>query len=170
MKQNFASALKAVLAHEGGFSDHPLDPGGMTNLGVTKRVWEEWRGRPVSVKEMLFLTPEIVAPMYKAKYWDRIRGDDLPAGIDYIVFDAAVNSGTGRAIKWLQGAVGVETDGDLGPKTLAAVALQNPLMLAKAYGDRRLSFLHDLPTWDTFGRGWARRVAEVTSAANTMTA
>ena len=170
MKQNFASALKAVLAHEGGFSDHPLDPGGVTNLGVTKRVWEEWRGRPVSIKEMMALTPEIVAPMYKSKYWDRIRGDDLPAGIDYIVFDAAVNSGTGRAIKWLQAAVGVETDGDLGPKTLAAVALQNQLMLAKAYGDRRLSFLHDLPTWDTFGRGWARRVAEVTSAANTMTA
>lgn len=165
MKQNFASALKAVLAHEGGFSDHPLDPGGMTNLGVTRRVWEEWRGRPVSVKEMASLTPELVAPMYKAKYWDKVRGDDLPAGIDYVVFDAAVNSGPGRAIKWLQGAVGAEPDGALGPKTLAAVRAQIPSVLAKAYGDRRLAFLHDLPTWDTFGRGWAKRVEEVARAA-----
>jgi len=159
MKQSFAPALRAVLQHEGGFSDHPLDPGGITNLGVTKRVWEEWRGRQASIKEILALTPEIVAPMYKAKYWDKIRGDDLPAGLDYVVFDAAVNSGPGRAAKWLQSAVGVEPDGDIGPKTLKAIAAHDLPTLIKAYGDRRLSFLHDLPTWDTFGRGWARRVA-----------
>ena len=99
MKENFDSALEAILHHEGGYVNHPADPGGMTNLGVTKRVWEEWVGHEVDEKTMRALTPEIVGPMYKAKYWDKIKGDDLPAGVDYIVFDAAINSGPGRAAK-----------------------------------------------------------------------
>ena len=161
MKDNFDEALKAVLHHEGGFSHHPADPGGMTNLGVTKRVWEEWVGHQVDEKAMRALTPEMVGPMYKAKYWDKIKGDDLPAGVDYAVFDAAVNSGPGRAAKWLQACVGVEPDGGIGPKTLAAVAKFDPAELVDDYGKRRLSFLMDLPHWPTFGKGWGRRVADV---------
>jgi len=170
MRENFAEALQAVLHHEGGFVNHPADPGGMTNLGVTKAVWEEWVGHPVDEKAMRALTPAAVAPMYKAKYWDKIRGDDLPTGVDYAVFDAAVNSGPGRAAKWLQACVGVEPDGGIGPKTLAAVAKFNPADLVEGYAKRRLSFLMDLPHWGTFGKGWSRRVAEVQTVASTMTA
>ena len=161
MKDNFESALKAILHHEGGYVNHPADPGGMTNLGVTKRVWEEWVGHEVDEKTMRNLTPEIVGPMYKAKYWDKIKGDDLPTGVDYVVFDAAVNSGPGRAAKWLQACVGVEPDGGIGPKTLAAVRAFDANQLIEDYAKRRLSFLIDLPTWNTFGKGWGRRVAEV---------
>ena len=161
MKDNFDEALKAILHHEGGFVNHPKDPGGMTNLGVTKKVWEEWVGHEVDEKAMRNLTPEIVGPMYKVKYWDKVKGDDLPAGVDYVVFDAAVNSGPGRAAKWLQACVGVDPDGGIGPKTLAAVASFDASQLVEDYAKRRLSFLMDLQTWDTFGKGWGRRVAEV---------
>jgi lysozyme family protein len=170
MRENFAEALQAVLHHEGGFSNHVADPGGMTNLGVTKRVWEEWVGHPVDEKQMRALKPADVAPMYKAKYWDKIKGDDLPTGVDYAVFDAAVNSGPGRAAKWLQSCVGVEPDGGIGPKTLAAVAAFAPAELVEDYAKRRLSFLMDLQHWGTFGKGWSRRVAEVQTVANSMTA
>ena len=170
MRANFDAALKAILHHEGGWSHHADDPGGMTNLGVTKKVWEEWVGHPVDEKVMRGLTPEIVGPMYKVKYWDKVRGDDLPDGVDYCVFDAAVNSGPGRAAKWLQGCVGVEQDGGIGPKTLAAVAAFDPKELVEDYAKRRLSFLSDLPRWGTFGKGWSRRVAEVQSTAATMVA
>lgn len=161
MKDNFDAALKAILHHEGGFVNHPKDPGGMTNLGVTKKVWEEWVGHEVDEKTMRGLTPEIVGPMYKVKYWDKVKGDDLPAGVDYVVFDAAVNSGPGRAAKWLQACVGVDPDGGIGPKTLAAVNAFDASQLVEDYAKRRLSFLMDLQTWDTFGKGWGRRVAEV---------
>lgn len=161
MKDNFDEALKAILHHEGGFVNHPKDPGGMTNLGVTKKVWEEWVGHEVDEKTMRGLTPEIVGPMYKVKYWDKVKGDDLPAGVDYVVFDAAVNSGPGRAAKWLQACVGVDPDGGIGPKTLAAVNAFDASQLVEDYAKRRLSFLMDLETWDTFGKGWGRRVAEV---------
>lgn len=161
MKDNFDAALKAILHHEGGYVNHPADPGGMTNLGVTKRVWEEWVGHEVDEKTMRNLTPELVGPMYKVKYWDKIKGDDLPTGVDYVVFDAAVNSGPGRAAKWLQACVGVEPDGGIGPKTLAAVNAFDTNQLIEDYAKRRLSFLMDLQTWDTFGKGWSRRVAEV---------
>jgi lysozyme family protein len=161
MKGNFDAALKAILHHEGGYVNHPADPGGMTNLGVTKRVWEEWVGHEVDEKIMRNLTPELVGPMYKVKYWDKIKGDDLPTGVDYVVFDAAVNSGPGRAAKWLQACVGVEPDGGIGPKTLAAVNAFDTNQLIEDYAKRRLSFLMDLQTWNTFGKGWGRRVAEV---------
>jgi lysozyme family protein len=170
MKANFDSALKAVLHHEGGYVNHPSDPGGRTNLGVTQKVWEEWVGHPVDEKQMRALTPEAVGPMYKAKYWDKIKGDELPTGVDYAVFDAAVNSGPGRAAKWLQSCVGVEPDGGIGPKTLAAVAAFDPAELVEDYAKRRLSFLMDLQNWDTFGKGWGRRVAEVQTVASSMIA
>jgi lysozyme family protein len=161
MKDNFQKALAAVLVHEGGFVNHPQDPGGMTNLGCTKTVWEEHCGHPVDEKAMRALTPADVAPLYKRKYWDKVQGDELPSGVDYLVFDAAINSGPGRAAKWLQACVGVEPDGGIGPKTLAAVRAFNAKQLIEDYTKRRLSFLMDLPTWDAFGRGWTRRVNEV---------
>jgi lysozyme family protein len=168
MKENFDTALKAILHHEGGFVNHPKDPGGMTNLGVTKRVWEEWVGHEVDEKAMRGLTPEIVGPMYKAKYWDKVRGDDLPAGVDYAVFDAAINSGPGRAAKWLQTVVGAVPDGAIGAGTLAKVTAMEPNAIIEKYQDTRLAFMQSLPTWDTFGKGWGRRVTEVKEAAVKM--
>lgn len=168
MKENFERALAAVLHHEGGFVNHPSDPGGMTNLGCTKKVWEEWVGHEVDEKAMRALTPADVAPLYKAKYWDKIKGDELPDGVDYVVFDCAINSGPGRAIKFLQGCVGVDMDGALGPKTLAAVRAADAKALVEDYAKRRLSFLQDLPTWGTFGKGWGRRVAEVQQSGLSM--
>ena len=168
MKSNFDKALAAVLHHEGGFVNHPSDPGGMTNLGCTKTTWEEWVGHPVDEKTMRALTPTDVAPLYKRKYWDKIKGDELPNGIDYACFDAAINSGPGRAVKWLQGCVGADMDGALGPKTLALVAAADQKQLVEDYAKRRLSFLTDLPTWSTFGKGWGRRVSEVEKTALSM--
>lgn len=170
MKNSFESCLKLVLDHEGGFVHHKLDPGAATNLGVTQRVWEEWVKRPVDEAEMRSLTPEMVAPLYAEKYWQRVKGDDLPSGIDYCVFDASVNSGTGRAAKWLQECVGTQPDGAIGPMTLRTVEAIVPADLVNLYCDKRLAFLKELKTWDTFGKGWERRVEEVRSHALTMIA
>ena len=168
MKENFHSALAHVLKSEGGFVNHPKDPGGMTNLGCTKNTWEEYVGHPVSESDMRDLTPELVAPLYKRKYWDKIAGDDLPSGVDYAVFDAAINSGPGRAAKWLQETVGVTADGSIGKGTLAAVHTMDVQDLIAKYNDRRLQFLEGLPTFATFGKGWSRRVSEVQSAASAL--
>jgi len=108
--------------------------------------------------------------MYKRKYWDAVKGDDLPEGVDYVVFDCAVNSGPGRAAKFLQEVVKVNADGAIGPATLKAVAAMHPADIISAYNIRRLDFLQALPTWDTFGKGWARRVVEVKSKATEMAA
>jgi len=168
MKENFDDALKAILHHEGGFVNHPKDPGGMTNLGVTKRVWEEWVGHEVDEKAMRALTPETVGPMYKTKYWDKIKGDELPTGVDYAVFDAAINSGPGRAAKWLQTTVGAVPDGAIGAGTLVKVAAMDAEEIVEKYQATRLAFMQSLPTWDTFGKGWGRRVTEVKDAALKM--
>lgn len=168
MKHNFEKALAAVLHHEGGFVNHPDDPGGMTNLGCTKAVWEEHCGHPVDEKAMRALTPADVAPLYKRKYWDKICGDELPNGVDYVVFDCAINSGPGRAAKFLQSCVGVDPDGGIGPKTLAAVKAIVPSDLVQDYSKRRLSFMMDLKAWPTFGKGWTRRVNEVEQTALSM--
>ena len=169
MKENFEKALASVLHHEGGFVNHPKDPGGITNLGCTKRVWEEWVGHPVTEQAMRDLKPADVAPLYKQKYWDKVSGDHLPAGIDYAVFDTAINSGPGRAVKLLQACVGAEVDGVLGPNSLKAVNAFDVETLISDYSKRRLSFLTELATWETFGKGWARRVNEVADAASEMT-
>jgi lysozyme family protein len=170
MQSNFDECIELLLAHEGGFVNHPKDPGGMTNLGVTKYVWEEWMGRPVTEKEMRALTPLMVKPLYKRKYWDAVRADDLVAGVDYCVFDVAVNSGPGRAIKFLQSCVGVTADGGFGNVTLAAVkdSEEDPTRLIELYCAKRLEFLQSLKTFETFGKGWSRRVAEVKDAALKM--
>jgi len=168
MKDNFELCLKKMLAHEGGYVNHPSDPGGMTNLGVTKRVWEEWVGHEVDEKQMRALTPETVAPLYKRKYWDAIRADELVVGVDYCVFDVAVNSGSGRAIKFLQSCVGATPDGGFGSITMALVKKQDPARLVELYCAKRLEFLQSLKTFETFGKGWSRRVAEVKDEALKM--
>lgn len=167
-RENWEDAFKAVLKHEGGFVNHPRDPGGMTNLGVTKRAWEEYTGQLADESEMRSLTSELVKPFYKAKYWDKIKGDDLPSGVDYAAYDLAVNSGPARAAKYLQQIVGVPADGIIGPKTLAAIKEAPADEVIDALCGMRMDFLKALPTFDTFGKGWTRRVAEVETKAKGM--
>jgi lysozyme family protein len=168
MKQNWTEALKHILKHEGGYVNHPADPGGMTNLGVTKRVWEEWIGRPATEADMRDLTPGAVAPLYKKRYWDAVRGDDLPSGVDLCVFDAAVNAGVGRASKFLQQAAGVTADGQIGPKTLSAVTAKPADEIIEAFCALREAHYKSLGTFDTFGKGWMRRLASIKGESTDM--
>ena len=165
MKDNFQKCLEHLLVHEGGFVNDSRDNGGMTNLGVTIRVWEEWVGHPVSEKEMRNLTPLMVAPLYKRKYWDACHADDLVSGVDYCVFDVAVNSGVGRAVKLLQQSVGATPDGSFGSITFGLVKQVDPTTLIERYCARRMEFLESLKSFPVFGRGWSRRVSEVRSTA-----
>ncbi|MBD8906528.1 glycoside hydrolase family 108 protein [Methylorubrum zatmanii] len=165
---NFERALALALAHEGGYVDHPKDPGGATNLGVTIGTLSDWLGRPASKAEVRALTRATVAPIYRKNYWDRVRGDDLPAGVDYCVFDFAVNSGVGRAIPSLQRAIGVADDGRIGPLTLAAVKGRAADQVIERICADRLTFLRRLSTWGTFGKGWSRRVEGVRAEALAM--
>ena len=125
MKANFDKCFEWLLAHEGGFVDHPEDPGGMTNLGITRQTLERFLWRDVTEGEMRSLTPAVVEPVYRALYWGKVRADNLPSGIDWAVFDWAVNSGPPRAAKALQSLVGVTPDGAVGPITLGAVVQHN---------------------------------------------
>ena len=168
MKDNFHDSLIMLLKHEGGFVNHPRDPGGMTNLGVTKKVYEEWMGREVSEQEMRDLQPKDVRDLYKKNYWDRCKCDDLPSGLDVAVFDWAVNSGTGRSSKGVQKACGAEPDGAIGPKTLALVKGQNTQYMIEKFGEIRQNFYESLSTFDTFGKGWTRRNKETTEEALKM--
>jgi len=170
MRENFEKSLTALLNHEGGYVNHPHDPGGRTNLGVTQDVWEDWIDRAVSEAEMKALTPAKVAPLYRELYWDRIKGDKLPSGVDYVVFDAAVNSGVRRASQWLQTTVAAVADGAIGEQTLKLVLLTNPQILIDKYSANRLAFLQRLATWPTFGKGWERRIEEVNTTANSFAA
>lgn len=171
MIENFDKAIDHTLQEEGGFVNHPSDPGGMTNLGVTKKVWEEWVGHPVDEKQMRALTKADVVPLYQRKYWNATRCSDLPAGIDLCVFDTAVNSGPGRAVKLLQGSLGVATDGAIGNNTLAAVGQFKDTALIHLIDDycaARQAFLISLPTFGTFGKGWTARVQRLREAAIAM--
>jgi lysozyme family protein len=171
MKDNFEECLVLLLESEGGYVDNKKDPGGRTNLGVTQKVWEDYVGHSVTEEDMRALKPDDVAPLYKKNYWDKISGDSLPVGVDYAVFDFAVNSGTSRAAKALQSVLGVTPiDGQIGPATLRALETANARDVASSVCDMRLAFMQSLPTYATFGRGWSRRVAEVEEVAFHMTA
>lgn len=163
----FDAALKVVLKHEGGYVNHPRDPGGETNLGVTRKTWQQWTGR-VSV-DMKALTPAKVAPLYKAWYWDKVCGDDLPPAIALCVFDMAVNAGPARSAKMLQLIVGAARDGQVGRKTLQAVQQYVQVFglpkVVRAFSNARREYYRALDTFDTFGRGWLRRVDAVETEA-----
>ena len=168
MQSNWIKCLETILHHEGGYVNHPKDPGGETNLGVTKRVYEDFGG----TKDMKDLTREDVEPIYKKNYWDRVKGDDLPAGLDLCVFDFGVNAGTGRAAKYLQTLIGTVADGGIGPNTLKKLGEfveENGLNeTIKMYQTERQKYYESLSTFDTFGKGWTRRVVETTRLALEM--
>lgn len=168
MNKNFQQALEKVLKHEGGFVNHPADPGGATNKGITLATFRRYVKRNGTVDDLKALTIEQAGKVYKAQYWDKVRGDDMPSGLDYAVFDFAVNSGPAKAVKELQKVLGVTQDGIIGPITLEATRAANTKFLIDRLCDNRLTFLKRLKTWPTFGKGWDRRVAEVRSASKLM--
>ena len=168
MKQNFDHCLSMLLVHEGGYSNHVKDRGGRTNLGVTQRVYEDWLGRKVTEQEMRDLTVSDVAPIYRKKYWDAVRGDDLPSGVDWSLFDWGVNSGPKRAAQALQRIVGVADDGAIGPVTLRAVYDMKAEKIIDEMYSARQRFYERLSTFDTFGKGWTRRNKETRQAALLM--
>jgi len=163
----FGGSLTRVLVHEGGFVNHPADPGGATNRGVTQRVYDGWRRRQrLAPRSVRSISAEEIAGIYRLQYWDVIRADDLPAGVDYFVFDGAVNSGPAQSVKWLQRALGVAADGQVGVATLGALkAHPDHDALIADMARRRLAMLKGLKNWKTFGKGWSRRVAEVLAHA-----
>lgn len=159
MDANFPSALAHVLHYEGGYSDHPSDPGGATNLGITKAVLEAHRGHAVTKADVRALSQAEAAEIYRARYWNAARCDGLPAGIDLAVFDCAVNQGVGRAARYLQQAAGAAVDGQIGPKTLSAVAAINASELLTEFMARRMNGYGLLAKlFATFGLGWSRRL------------
>ncbi len=178
MQSNWKQAFEQMLASEGGFTDDERDPGnklpdgrkGSTMLGVTQFNWEQHIGHQVTHEQMKKLTPADVEPLYKKKYWDAVRADELPSGIDYLVFDMGVNAGPGRSIKLLQSAVGVPADGGLGPITMKAVLAANPVELIDRFSEEKEAFYRSLNTFETYGKGWLNRVAAVKVKANTMLA
>lgn len=168
MKDNFDRCLAEVLKHEGGWADHPKDPGGATMKGVTIGTFAGFKGRKVTKAELRAISDDDLRAIYRRKYWDVVRGDDLPAGLDLVAFDAAVNSGPARGARWLQAGVGVKTDGKVGPETLAHARAANVRLAIGRALDARLAFLRGLKTWPTFGRGWQRRVDDVRRVALEM--
>lgn len=160
--RRFAECVAVVLRHEGGFVDHPRDPGGATNMGITLRTLRDWRGDDsLGADALRAMTEAEARAIYLARYWNPVRGDELPPGVDLAVFDWAVQGGVGRAARDMQGALGVTADGAIGRQTLAALRGADPADVVRDVCARRLAYLRIRPHWDTFGRGWTRRVEAV---------
>lgn len=151
----FDAAFERVIGHEGEYSDHPDDPGGATMFGITERVARE-HGYTGSMR---LLTREQARDIYRVGYWQRAQADQYAPAIGYQLFDAAVNHGIGNAIRFLQRAVGVADDGQVGPVTVAAVRSHDPADVIARFNAERLEFYAKLTTWPSFGRGWVRRIA-----------
>lgn len=157
-KENYAFILKQILKYEGGKVDHPADPGGRTAYGITQETYNAWlKKQNLPPNDVFNISQDAVAAIYRQEYWDKIRGDDLPSGIDMAVMDYAVNSGVSRAAKSLQSVVGVAQDGQIGPATIQATKAY----VAMAVTNNRLAFMKSLSIWPTFGKGWSARITDV---------
>jgi lysozyme family protein len=165
---NFNSCLAFVLSAEGGYVDDPLDPGGATNLGITLRVLSEWRHTAVTKIDVQNLTRDEAGPIYRARYWNVVHGDNLPAGVDLMVFDAGVNLGSGRSARMLQAAVGAAEDGAIGPETLTAMGGHHDSDLISKLANAREAYYQSLSTFSHFGAGWTARVNRVKQLALRM--
>ena len=148
----FDQCFDKLISHEGGYVNHPTDPGGETNYGISKRAYPS-----LDIKALTLADAKAI---YKRDYWDRAQCDQLPSQLSYLVFDAAVNSGIGQSIRFLQRAVGVADDGSIGPITLSAIKRLDAENLCARFLGQRLEFMTKLSTFDVFGKGWSRRIAD----------
>lgn len=159
-------ALPFVLAYEGGYSDDPHDPGGKTMKGIIQRVYDGYRrSKGLPTQWVKYIRDAEVEEIYKLNYWDQVRGDQLPDGVDLVVMDFGVNSGPPRAIMEAQRVLGLRIDGMLGPATLDALQRVDAAWFIKAYVEARRRFLRALSTFWRFGKGWLSRCAAVEQAA-----
>jgi lysozyme family protein len=165
---SYDRALARVLAHEGGYTDHPSDPGGPTNFGITIHDYRRYIQANGTARDVKNMKLADAAKIYRARYWDTLRCDELPAGLDYAVFDYGVNSGIGRAAKVMQRLLGQVPSGSMTDAAIAGVRNSSPQALIARLCDERLAFLKSLRTWPVFGAGWGRRVAEVRRDALSM--
>ncbi|MFW2541591.1 glycoside hydrolase family 108 protein [Primorskyibacter sp. 2E107] len=166
---NYRACLDHVFKWEGGYVDHPRDPGGATKYGITRTTLAAWRGRSVTKQDVKTLTVATAGEIYRPKYWNAVRGDEIPDGMDLVAFDGGVNSGPLRGIRWLQIGLGVKADGAMGSQTLgAAQSAKAGVTVIQRACAARMGFLRKLGTWSTFGRGWARRVADTEATAVAM--
>ena len=161
----FDLCFAEILEKEGGFSNNPNDPGGPTNLGITQRTLAAWRQAEVTVEDVQKLAREEACEIYRSNYWNVMRCDDLPKGVDLSVFDFGVNAGSAAAVRLLQKVAGAEQDGSVGPLTLRAVRSSEPRTLIEALTSARLDFYRGLATYETFGKGWEKRCAEIRAKA-----
>lgn len=154
MSADFDRAFEILIdtSHEGGYSNNPLDPGGETKYGISKRAFPD--------EDIKNLTPERAKVLYKEKYWDKLRCGDMPRSLSFSVFDCGVNCGVTRSAEFLQKLLRVTVDAKIGPKTLEAVSQANGALLAAKFNAMRLQYHASLPSWPNFGKGWARRIAE----------
>jgi len=165
MESNFDQSLKLVLKSEGLYSNNPKDPGGETMMGVTKNAWSTWLKRPIADGEMAKLTVADITPFYKALYWDKSYCNQLPTGIDYMVFDASVNMGVGQSIRLLQKSLGCVPDGVIGPNTMKAINDADAKTMIDKFSAQKEQFYRSLNTFATFGKGWLARIEHVKQAA-----
>jgi lysozyme family protein len=165
---NYAESIRRLLVSEGGYVNHPSDPGGPTNFGVTTVDYRRYVKANATAADIRAMKVDEAEAIYRSKYWDAMRGDDLPAGVDYCIFDYAVNSGTGRVPKVLQRVLGISVSGRMDDATIAAARGRDPRTLIQSICDERLRFLQGLKTWPVFGKGWGRRVGEVRLAAQAL--
>jgi lysozyme family protein len=168
MRANWDKAFDQVITYEGGYVNHPDDPGGPTNLGITQATLSKYLGRNATIQDVRNLTKAAVKPIYKKRFWDVLRCDDLPGGVDLAVYDFGVNSGTTRAARYLQSVVGAKQDGEIGPATIAACDKYSAEEVVKRLVAKRRGFLMGLRIWKTFGKGWNRRLVSVQTVALSM--
>lgn len=159
MNASFPAALALVLKSEGGFTDNPADPGGATDDGITQATYDAYRTvQGLPLQSVRLITLDEAGAIYRHEFWDVLKDDALPAGVDYAMFDFAVNSGPPRAAKFLQHVLFLQTDGAVGPKTVDTASRADPELLCFALCLSRLRFMQSLSTWADFGKGWSARV------------
>ena len=163
---DFKECLDLVLKSEGGWVNNPKDPGGETNLGVTKAVWEEWVGHPVAT--MKNLTKDLVAPLYEQRYWRPCYGEVLPRGLDFLCFSFGVNAGCGRSVKLLQQSLGLVSDGVIGPKVMQKLRESNITDIIKGFSESRREYYRALKQFPVFGKGWISRTDQEEQIALNM--
>jgi lysozyme family protein len=176
MLSNWDKSCDMVLAHEGGFTNDQRDSGnhlsdgraGSTMLGCTQANWEAYVGHQVTWDDMKKLTKDDVKPLYKKNYWDAVKGDDLPSGVDYAAFDFAINAGPAASRKMIQRALGVTADGAFGPMTMAAIKAADAKELMHKFSEAKTNFYKSLSNFNVYGTGWLRRVADVQTVADKM--
>ena len=153
----YSDAIERLLKSEGGYVNHPSDPGGPTNFGITLADYRKYKKAKATAADVRRMKVSEAKDIYRGKYWNAIRGDELPAGVDYCLFDYAVNSGTGRAPKVLQRVLAVAVSGRVDDETIAAATEADAKAIINAICDERLRFLKSLKTWAVFGAGWSRK-------------